>query len=954
MCNRKGVIILKKRFLSQVMVLALALSLCLSLAAPAQAATVFPDVSSTHWAYDEIQKCCSLGIVKGHSDGTFKPEDTVTGAEFATMLTRTFYSSELAANNSLASRAWYLPALTTAYDANMLRNTSRLAGGKSSNWSSTANLPLNRYDMAQMLSNVLADKGITTSSEQQNASKNAIKDWSKVPNQYQNAVLNCYALGILRGMTDGSFAGGNTMKRSEACAVINREASCIGSGASTSPTTPTTPSGSSGSETQEALDFSDSYKSGKYYAALKAVTLTGDYRQDVINVAASQIGYHESNQENQLDGSASGSGNYSEYGRALNSNGSAWCSEFASWCIRQAGVPTDIIRSSRSASVSTFNAPYYTWSQTSYAGGSYTPQPGDLALFAWTGAKLTDPYLSHTAIVSGVKQEGSEIQLSVIHGNANDAVRRSVYTIDASTGRCSGGQLGYFVSPNYGPSSVQNYDPDQAAKAPAPEPVINLSQTSMTLEAGKTSTLTATTNQTSAQVTYTSGNPSVAKVDQNGKITALKAGTVPIIASVTANGQRAATQCILTVTAPAVSAQLKITPEALSLKAGETGSVKAALTGGSATVSYSSSSQSVATVDLSGKVTAKAAGTAIITASATVSGERLAATCTVTVTAAAASKTPEQLSAEVVELVNQERAKQGLSPLGTVSSLTAAAEIRALELPRLFEHTRPNGTKCFTALGEAGVTSYYTAGENIAAGQRTPEQVMNSWMNSPGHKANILNSDFTHIGVAYYNNYWVQMFIGSSSYSSSSSGSSGSSGSTGSGSSGSTGGTSQPSTTTGNANTPIQGANPGPSWAAPSSLPSDRVTQHYRETWSNGDYFDISISGNTVTFSGRYTAPTQAIANSYNYVLLDTYGRNTYACTPFANGKDFSVSVQIDMSSFREFWNEKPVPRSHVAAMLVSNYTPGASSYAGASYRKAGEICLVLNDSNELAIHVAG
>ena len=118
------------------------------------------------------------------------------------------------------------------------------------------------------------------------------------------------------------------------------------------------------------------------------------------------------------------------------------------------------------------------------------------------------------------------------------------------------------------------------------------------------------------------------------------------------------------------------------------------------------------------------------------------------------------MCARVVELVNQERAKQGLSPLSTMTNLTAAANIRAPELVVLFDHNRPDGTQCFTALREANVTGYFTAGENIAAGYSTPEAVVNGWMNSSGHRANILNSSFTHIGVGYYNGYWVQMFIG--------------------------------------------------------------------------------------------------------------------------------------------------------------------------------------------------
>ena len=93
----------------------------------------------------------------------------------------------------------------------------------------------------------------------------------------------------------------------------------------------------------------------------------------------------------------------------------------------------------------------------------------------------------------------------------------------------------------------------------------------------------------------------------------------------------------------------------------------------------------------------------------------------------------------------------------------AAAKVRVKELTELFSHTRPDGTSCFTALEDAGA-SYMAAGENIAAGQFSPELVMYSWMNSEGHRANILSSNYSQIGIGcyYYNGvyYWVQLFIG--------------------------------------------------------------------------------------------------------------------------------------------------------------------------------------------------
>lgn len=118
---------------------------------------------------------------------------------------------------------------------------------------------------------------------------------------------------------------------------------------------------------------------------------------------------------------------------------------------------------------------------------------------------------------------------------------------------------------------------------------------------------------------------------------------------------------------------------------------------------------------------------------------------------------------KVLELVNQERAANGLSPLTLDTSLCAAANARAQEITSQFSHTRPDGTNCFTILKDYGI-SYRAVGENIAAGQTTPAAVMNSWMNSPGHRANILSSSFGKLGVGYvktsggYGHYWVQMF----------------------------------------------------------------------------------------------------------------------------------------------------------------------------------------------------
>lgn len=117
--------------------------------------------------------------------------------------------------------------------------------------------------------------------------------------------------------------------------------------------------------------------------------------------------------------------------------------------------------------------------------------------------------------------------------------------------------------------------------------------------------------------------------------------------------------------------------------------------------------------------------------------------------------------AKVADIVNQVRMEHGLSQLTVDRQLTEAANVRARELERLFAHTRPNGSDCFSVLDEMGI-GYVSAGENIATGYINPESVMNGWINSPPHYLNIIG-DFTHIGVGHFKgndgrNHWVQLF----------------------------------------------------------------------------------------------------------------------------------------------------------------------------------------------------
>ena len=125
---------------------------------------------------------------------------------------------------------------------------------------------------------------------------------------------------------------------------------------------------------------------------------------------------------------------------------------------------------------------------------------------------------------------------------------------------------------------------------------------------------------------------------------------------------------------------------------------------------------------------------------------------------APAASNIQEFQREVFRLVNQEREKQGLPALTLNETLCSAAQKRAEEIKVKFDHTRPDGTSCFTVLEEFGMGAFSACGENIAMGQTSPAQVMESWMNSPGHRANILSPDFAAIGVGFIDNHWVQLF----------------------------------------------------------------------------------------------------------------------------------------------------------------------------------------------------
>ena len=120
---------------------------------------------------------------------------------------------------------------------------------------------------------------------------------------------------------------------------------------------------------------------------------------------------------------------------------------------------------------------------------------------------------------------------------------------------------------------------------------------------------------------------------------------------------------------------------------------------------------------------------------------------------------------EILNLVNQEREKVGAAPLTLNTDLNAIADKRAVESSISFSHTRPNGQTCFSIVRESNI-DYSYCGENLAAGNATAEETMNQWINSVAHYENMIDPEFTELGVGFYYDenstykyYWVQVFI---------------------------------------------------------------------------------------------------------------------------------------------------------------------------------------------------
>ena len=255
-------------------------------------------------------------------------------------------------------------------------------------------------------------------------------------------------------------------------------------------------------------------------------------------------------------------------------------------------------------------------------------------------------------------------------------------------------------------------------------------------------------NASIRQAHFTTSNDNVATVNQNGIIRAIAAGTAVIectIDSMTVS---------VTVTVRIPISNISVSSDKRTYVVGDQGSFNV-------TVSPEGASDKSFSVSISGggeltgdnTFACTAAGDLVITVT---TDDGVSSSLSVSVIDIAA------FANDVFNLTNVERANAGLPLFARRTSLTRAAELRAREIIQSFSHTRPDGRSCFTAFDESNVY-YRFAGENLAMGQRSPAEVVNGWMDSPGHRENILNENYGHLGIGIVMDsdgvlHWTQTF----------------------------------------------------------------------------------------------------------------------------------------------------------------------------------------------------
>lgn len=278
---------------------------------------------------------------------------------------------------------------------------------------------------------------------------------------------------------------------------------------------------------------------------------------------------------------------------------------------------------------------------------------------------------------------------------------------------------------------------------------ITLDKTTAQMNVDETMTLTATiapANAGNKNLTWFSNNESVLTVTASGQVKAVGAGKATITAK-SANGKIA--MCIITVVDPS-SYKVEFAKSTDSVVIGSTKALTYSPLPDGAVPTFESLDPSIVSVDENGNITGHKVGSANIRARVG-NGEKSLVWVSVLNTKETEAAARQKFAEDVLYYVNIERAKEGLAPLQLMDELSYLAQIRTDEQAtvRNISHTRPDGTKWSTVFGESPAPIKKKAwGENlIMSAGYSAETCVKRWMESPGHRANILRSNFTHIGI---------------------------------------------------------------------------------------------------------------------------------------------------------------------------------------------------------------
>ncbi len=641
-----------KRFLGS------ALAVVMLSGAPAMAANnIFTDVPANHWASSVIQRASENNWIHGMGDGSYAPSKSLTNAEFLTMIANVFFPGETEDVAVPDGSPWYAPCWAIANQHSIHKGTKLqdMSGMKKQ---------ISRYDMAQMIINVMSEQNISAQDATQ--SQLYIQDWDTMPQQYRQAVAEAYALGILNGK-NGRFAGEDAMTRAEAAAVLCRmndtvvsmNASTVTppSAGTTAPSTGITPS--TGTTTPNTVTT----------PSTENITPNTVTTPSTENTTPNTVTTPST--ENTTPNTVTTPSTETTTPNTVTT------------------PSTGTVNPGSNNQNTGTQSPGNTSAQKPDTTGTGTPAPSELS-----------PEEKAAEVVRLVNVEREKAGLAPLD------------TFDALT---------------------------ESADTRAPELVTLFSHD----RPDGTSCFTALDATGANKNAFTSGENIAA-----GSST--PEGVMEQWMNSPGHKANILNEDFTHIGVGYVKSDEGYRHYWVQMFVGmsaekEPGTGTVPPTG---TVTPGSNNQNTETQS-PGNTSAQKPDT------------------TSTETPAPSELSPEEKAAEVVRLVNIEREKAGLAPLGTFDALTESADTRAPELVTLFSHDRPDGTSCFTALDATGANkNAFTYGENIAAGSSTPEGVMEQWMNSPGHKANILNGDFTHIGVGYvesdegYGHYWVQMFVG--------------------------------------------------------------------------------------------------------------------------------------------------------------------------------------------------